>query len=76
MILCTYDQRTQRIFDWVQTLLNIDDYKDLKIVSVESTSQGYTVFYRRFDLNDDGTYMIQIMNSQILMLESFRHRYE
>jgi hypothetical protein len=72
MILCTYEQRSQRIIDWVQTLLNITDEKDLKIVSVEATSEGYTVFYRRFDLNDDGTYMFQIMNSQILLLESFR----
>jgi hypothetical protein len=44
MILCNYTQRKERIFDWLQTLTNIEDEKDLEMISV--LSKKIRILYR------------------------------
>lgn len=69
MILCTYDQRSELLFNVVQTLLNIPDDRYLKLTSVEPNDSGFFIRYSRLvesDLWASGD--VQIYNSQLLLM--------
>lgn len=72
MILCNYAQRKERIFEWVQTLANIEDEKDLEMISVLPKKYGFYIDYRYREHADWYRDSMKIYNSQILLLESFR----
>jgi len=72
MILCNYTEREERIFDWVQTYLNIADEGDLKIISVEPFISGLEIVYERWFDPEWEKSTLTLFNSQILLFESFR----
>jgi hypothetical protein len=72
MILCNSNNRSQRIVDWVQTLLNIEDEKDLEMLNVLPKKYGFYIDYRYREYGDWYRDSMKLYNSQILLLESFR----
>lgn len=73
MILCNYSERQQRIFDWVQTYLNISDEGDLKILSVEPSIYGFEIIYEQWSGQECWEKSeLTLTNSHILLFESFR----
>ena len=72
MKLCNNIEQQKRIFDWVQTYLDIDDEYDLNIFSYSFDSFGVSVEFERFRGDIWIRESIQIPTAQILLLESFR----
>lgn len=72
MIICTSDEREQKIFDLVQTLLGIKDEGDLKIFSVEPSYNGFEVLYGTYQYDEWSSSSLTLFNSQILLIESFK----
>ncbi len=78
MIIADSTQRAMRIFDYVQTLLGIENEDDLKIISVEPEDFGFRIYYKVYEASDDESsatidcnYFFDLYNSQILLLNSF-----
>jgi hypothetical protein len=72
MLICTSQQREQKIHDWVQTLLNITDEGDLIITSVEPESDGFLIKYKYFQYDSWEISDIKLYISQILLMESLK----
>lgn len=71
MIISTSQQQTYRIFDFVQTILKIDNPDDLRIISVEPNSDGFWVVYSEYNGKDWDRDEMQLWNSQIILLSTF-----
>lgn len=73
MILCNNKEKEQRIFEWVQTYLQIEYEDDLKIFSVEPFIGGFQIIYEEWSGQEGWEKSeLTLFNSQILLFESFR----
>lgn len=72
MILCNYSDREDRIFDWIQTYFTIADERDLRVLSVEPSINGFEIVYSIYMNDIWNQSKITLFNSQILLFESFR----
>lgn len=75
MILCNSTEQRNRIFDWVQTFLQLEDEGDLRIISCEPVTEGFKIVYTKYEYDEWGSHMLILYNSQITLFESFR-KYE
>ena len=72
MIICTKSQIESRIFDILQTILQIDEC-DLKLIKFEASAYGYDVTYEYYSEFNDGweSNNLTICNSDITLILSF-----
>lgn len=71
-MICTHKEQSERIFEWVQTILNIEYENNLEIISVEPFEHGFKIIYREYCYGNWSTDNLTLFNSQILLIETFR----
>lgn len=72
MIIATSTQQANRIFDFVQTILNIDDEEDLEIVSITPNTDGLSIIYTIYTKTGwENSKFVQLWNSQMILLSTF-----
>jgi hypothetical protein len=72
MQITTKEELDQRIFDYVQTMLGIEDDGKLDIIWYEPTNYGFIVRYRVWEGSDwSMSESMELYNSQMILLNSF-----
>ena len=71
MQITTKEQLAQRIHDYVQTMLGIQNDSKLDIIWYEPTNFGFTVRYRVWEDPEWEYVNFDLYNSQIILMNSF-----
>lgn len=71
MIIASSTQQANRIADFVQTLLNINNEDDLHIISVEPNVNGFFIVYTQYLYDEWVRDSMQLWNSQMILLSTF-----
>jgi hypothetical protein len=69
MILCTKKEMEEKLFDYVQTMLEIQDDEDLKIISYKSSPAGYYIDYKIWNDPNWIKKSMTLFNADILLIE-------
>ncbi|MEY2702781.1 MAG: hypothetical protein RLY43_1419 [Bacteroidota bacterium] len=71
MIFCTEKERNDKIFNLVQTILNIENEQDLEVYYIGFKENGVHINYKQFKEGEWVHWGMLITNSQLILLLSF-----